>query len=645
MPSCLPSSVSTWPGSTSQKPLRPQHEEEIRRRGLSTEFCIKSGCRSVADNEARALGFEAVLPIDQRKNGLQGILFSYRTLDGSGDPLPRLRPDTAPLLDGKPAKYLSRKGEASRPFYPHTTLPEHAKNPNFNVLITEGEFKALSMAEHLLPIASRVTTVIGLNGVNGGWTRDRVVVDKPDGSRETKKAGAIHLTPALGMWEWKGRTVYIVYDSDVGTARHASEFKKSPASGAWGAEFQLAKLLRAKGAEVRIVEIPHPLDGGKLGIDDYILRYGKHAGLALIYNNWTTARDVDRALYRSESGSLSFESASALVQAAPARPEFVIQDVLPVEGCAILAGSPGIGKSGLALSLCACVAAGEPWLGLDVPKGRALYVQAEMPRWSLAERARAAQCNSPDLLMWTPERLYLNLWEPDGFNKKRDTGTREQIARLGESCLKQGMKLLVFDPLGNFLSVSERDEEALKAVFETLRELARYAKMGIFLVHHHRKIGRADTKYEGAEDMSGTNVLYRAPDAVMSMYAYERNDATMRYKLRFSKLRHSAEKIPLELFRRQDSPLMWDCSEWKDSQSPSTGRIESIIAVLAKSRDRGLKAHDIEMATKISHTPLYKELGALVRTGEIRKEGNVYHLGPRAMPSKEDFQRLADDDS
>lgn len=645
-------STDSSPQSTTStsvaKPFEPslsrRHAEEISKRGLSPEFCEKSGVSSIADNEARSLGFESVLPHDQRREGLQGILFRYRGMNGK-PPIPRLRPDRAPLIDGKPAKYLSRKGEGTHPFYPHTTLPEHQTNSSFNVFLTEGEFKALSLAQHLDQIVSRKTAVIGLQGVNGGWTRDKTVVTKADGTKETKRSGAVHLTEGLQCWQWKNRTVYIIFDSDVGAARHASEFKKNQSAGAWGAEATLAKLLRAAGADVRIVEIPHPLDGGKLGIDDYIQRFGPHNALSLIYNNWVVHRDVEKALYSQNPGTISFEDAQALVESSPGRPDFVIPGILPVEGFAVLAGSPGLGKSGLALALCHAVAIGGKWLGKEVVRGKALYIQAEMPRWSLADRVKALGTLSRDLLMWTPTKLYLNLWEPDGFNKRRDTGTREQISRLAESCHKQAVKLIVFDPLGNFLSVSERDEEAMKSVFETCRELARYAHLGILFVHHHRKIGRSDSKYEGAEDMSGTNVLFRAPDAVMSIYSYERSDTTIRYKLRFSKVRHCEEIPPLELFRGQGSPLDWRCSVWTDSREPAVDRIESIVKVLADSGDDGMKVKELTHATNISRTVIYEQLSALMKTGEIRKEGNVYYLGPRATSTSEGRQRLADDDS
>ena len=69
------SSRFTVPGS-----LTPRHAEELKKRGISADFAIRSGVRTAADNELRDLGFGAALPLEERKKGLQGICFEYRDL-------------------------------------------------------------------------------------------------------------------------------------------------------------------------------------------------------------------------------------------------------------------------------------------------------------------------------------------------------------------------------------------------------------------------------------------------------------------------------------------------------------------------------------------------------------------------------------
>jgi hypothetical protein len=62
------------------KMLTESHKQVLRDRGISPEYALASGICSLADNEARDLGFETSLPLDQRKHGLQGIGIQF---DGS----------------------------------------------------------------------------------------------------------------------------------------------------------------------------------------------------------------------------------------------------------------------------------------------------------------------------------------------------------------------------------------------------------------------------------------------------------------------------------------------------------------------------------------------------------------------------------
>ena len=86
---------------------------------------------------------------------------------------------------------------------------------------------------------------------------------------DTEKA---HHTPRVLLPDWrkvalKGREVRIVYDSDIVTERGGR------------AERDLACLLRAEGATVRVVRLPM-LDGAqKQGVDDFLARGGTLADL------------------------------------------------------------------------------------------------------------------------------------------------------------------------------------------------------------------------------------------------------------------------------------------------------------------------------------------------------------------------------
>lgn len=601
-----------------------RHRDEFIRRAVTPEFAAKSGCTYFADNEIRNMGFSAGLPSDQQSNGLQGIAFKYSPFDPELTAIWRIKPDKAPMMpDGRPAKYLSRKGDPQRVFYPHTTLLEHQTDVKVNILITEGEFKALALAEKVCPIASRKTCVIGLNGVNGGWHRDKITKPNPDGTHTTVKEGAIHLADELEDWIWTKRVVYIVFDSDVGTKRHATEFKRAKTSGSIGAEYTLAKLLRSKGAEVRIVVIPHPLNSEKMGADDYIAKYGEHQMLQVIYRGWVTERNIEAILMKEAAGSITFETAEALIASNPQKPPFVLDGILPVGGTMILAGQAGIGKSGVALNIGHAVANGEDFLGcIKVMQGPVAYIQAEIPRAHMAERIKSMGTWPSNLYMLNMFKLQLNYWEQDGFNKRRETGNREAVSALALALKEIGPKLVIFDPLKNFHSLSVNDSEGMTHLFEIFHSMAIKLECGICIVHHNRKTARSNIKYEGQEDMLGSSALANEPDAILSMYALKRKDETFRYKLLFSKLRHDAPKKPLELLKwgKEDS-FRWEAGEWKDETTEGDTPWK-IIEAMQKIGSGQVK--DIAHKACIPQSTLYPHLRKLVSEGKLKKKDNLY---------------------
>lgn len=614
--------LGTFPASLSER-----HREEFRKRGISPEFAVESGCRMLADNEVRDLNFQASLPVDERSHGLQGIGFEYRDISSPGSTsIWRLKPDHAFSISGKPAKYLSRKGDPCRPYYPHTTTAGMKADTSVQVLLTEGEFKTLALAEKICPIASRKTCVIGLQGVNGGWSRDSITVAKPDGSKEVKKEGHPYLIDELETWEWKKRVVYIVFDSDVGTKIHASAFKQNKRSGALGAEYTLALLLRSKGADVRIVEIPHAFGQPKVGIDDYIEKYGPHAGLKLIYGNWVVERDVDKILYKGNPEAFTFQLASEILRNKPDKPPFVIDHLLPEGGVMVIAAAPKVGKSSIALNAALAVANGTSFLGrFGVARGRAAYIQTEIPAWALGERLKLMGSIPDDLLVLTPNRIHLNLWEEDGYNKRRETGNRELLESLVLGLKNQSVSLVIFDPYRHFSSLNENNIDHVTHMFELYRRIATILKAGVIVVHHHRKIARSNVRYEGAEDMSGSGGFFGEPDSILSIYRTILADDTRRFKLVFD-TRHAEPLEPLELFRMGgDNAMLWTAEEWVDqTRAGKSSAVDSVFSMIEKGGP--ITREKISEQTGMSRSTVYRHIDTLLKGRRIKRNGNVYEV-------------------
>ncbi len=114
-----------------------------------------------------------------------GIVIPYDGCDGYA----RARLDVPIVLkNGKKAKYLSPTGSENRLYIPKPVRPL-LKDPSTPIYITEGEFKALKLAQEGFPC-------IGIPGV-WGFSRDK------------------KLLPDFNEIEFKGRKVTVILDSDA----------------------------------------------------------------------------------------------------------------------------------------------------------------------------------------------------------------------------------------------------------------------------------------------------------------------------------------------------------------------------------------------------------------------------------------------
>lgn len=210
--------------------LCPHHCEELYASALSDDYLAACFYRSLtADEVAKLLGFNW--------NGNTGGLgIGYpNTLDGNGIPTYwRIKPDSPPLIDSKPAKYLTPKGGDVRAYIPRHTQAV-LSDPTKELIITEGEKKtdAANCAGF---------DCIGLAGV---WC-----FKKDD-----------DLIPDLAQIVWKGRTVYIAFDSDV---VHKSDVQRAM----WALRCELVR----RGATVKVVIFREDKDSVKIGLDDFLVQ-------------------------------------------------------------------------------------------------------------------------------------------------------------------------------------------------------------------------------------------------------------------------------------------------------------------------------------------------------------------------------------
>lgn len=214
--------------------------QDLARSGLSADDARRAGIGVMAD--ARALCAEYA--------SAPALIIPYLDVNGEHlhPPFARIRyladPPSRngnPFKAPKPQRYAQPSNSGVHAYFPHGTHVDWravAEASDYPLLVVEGEKKALAAS-----IAGFAT--IGLGGVYNFLA-------------------AGELLPELDAFIWRGRHVYICFDSD---AAHNPQIQ--------AAEARLAtELSLRRSAVLHLVRLPDLPDGDKQGVDDYLLHNG-----------------------------------------------------------------------------------------------------------------------------------------------------------------------------------------------------------------------------------------------------------------------------------------------------------------------------------------------------------------------------------
>jgi hypothetical protein len=220
---------------TGAKALHAAMLSDLSRSGLDKDDADKLQCKSILGSKLNGM-----LP----GTTLSGYVIPYFDIDGKKSNFFRYRFLDQPLdfkaLAGKSRRYTQPRGSSPQIYFP-PLAPWHdiATVLTIDILVTEGEKKAASACKFGFP-------TLGLGGV---WN-----------FRSAKEKQT--LIPQFSEITWVDRKVIIAYDSD--TIRKPSVMQ---------AENALAAELIKLGAKVFILRLPEK-DGGKVGLDDYLVAHG-----------------------------------------------------------------------------------------------------------------------------------------------------------------------------------------------------------------------------------------------------------------------------------------------------------------------------------------------------------------------------------
>ncbi len=257
----------------------------------------------------------------------------------------------------------------------------------------------------------------------------------------------------------------------------------------------------------RIIELPE--------IEDY--------GLGADVADWVIGRDPaearDTLLHLLESSTLldtneicpafGMEMATAadwLLEPEPPPPDFILGNVFERQDKIMVVGPTKSRKSFFAMQMALCLAAGMPFLGMEVPRPvRVLYVDLENREAWLKRRLRK-MVKALDL---TAEQVSNLMFVPARRNQGIDIN-----AILTES-MRIRPDVLILDPIYKLDAADENDQTLRKLLVAMLGDIAEKANCAIVLVHHDPK---GDANLRDVRDRgSGSSVLNRDVDGTLAL--------------------------------------------------------------------------------------------------------------------------------
>jgi hypothetical protein len=533
--------------------IAPGHRDELRRSGLTDETIARAGIYSATEAGVRdVLGY----------GGGPGVVFPYPALNGeAGTSYARVKLDRA---DPEGKRYRSPARQPNRLYVPALLDLAILADPAMPLWLTEGEKKALKACQEGL-------ACLALPGVWSWRTRDARDRSVP--------------IPDLEHIGWRGRTVYIVFDSDLADKRPVRL-----------AEYALARELSRRGAQVRAIRLPGGSNGVKVGLDDYLLTHSVETLCAL---------EPIAILHPDvRPGAVVVEAHTLLAKSFPDVPAIIGGGVLPQHGLGVLGGPPKVGKSSAVLNAVLRRTTGQPWLGFPTAPGRTLYVQAEIPERELQTRLRLMLQDLGDTL--PTDRLFTVTHR--GLRLDRSEGLRE-CRRLVQEARPDW---LVIDPLARFFSGDENSAREVGRLVAALDDLIESYRIAVELVHHTGKPSKDDGR-EGGQRLRGSSALFAAADTVLVL---DKADAGL-FRLSFE-LRHGKEPEPM-LLRRTDTL-------WLELAGPALELLE-VAALVDPIR---LRYRDLVKAIRqdrdVSDATAERLVQRATKAGAIARDGDgLYH--------------------
>lgn len=468
-----------------QLPEYKLHRADLKRRNITIAQAVRRGYEPMTGEETKADISQSVGPtiaitcLTAKGNARQHR--RYRLLDAA----------VIAKLDGQ--RYTQGKGTGILPHYRKPEKPNRAFKKHR--IITEGEFKADEIAEHI--------------GVP--------TISVPGVTCFKDKSGKLH--PALAKLAWKGWTAELAYDSDLAQKPHVK-----------AALLEISDLINAEGAFVKIREFEDLPNGEKAGADDVIRILGAKGYLNARLHDLDSPTITKWRKDGAESNEpfdldKHHRSLKAILEDNTLKVRWLITDLLALGSLVILAGSPKTGKTTMMMHLVLHIKAQLPALGgfqaTDEARKFAIGYFNEMGEPQLKKAVRDVK---PGI---TDQQIAEILSTVEVYGERFPVLDDEGLRQLEGQIRKYKFRLFVIDTAARVKPrMQGTDASMADAKFmERIAAVARRTQCCIVVMTQNNK-ARGDV--ESVTDRVGhTNQFVAAADDIISLYR-KKDDATKR---------------------------------------------------------------------------------------------------------------------
>jgi RecA-family ATPase len=194
----------------------------------------------------------------------------------------------------------------------------------------------------------------------------------------------------------------------------------------------------------------------------------------------------------------------------PQPPKFIMADWSPCGYATLFAGHGGVGKSGIALTLAVCIAAGIPFFGLPVERRRVLYLSCEdregVLHWRLARICAFLGVSLSDLSGWL-DVIDLVGHDTILYQPGRDCPA---YGHLRARMIEAKTHVLFVDGISDTYNGNENARAEVKAFVNSMLALIPPDEGAVVLVGHVAKLAANTRTTEGYSGSTGWHNAVRA---------------------------------------------------------------------------------------------------------------------------------------